>query len=109
MELMAPKHAKRDAQMLHGQLVSGQIFAPFSPRDRETIWSVLRNVPGLNPSFFTFLADLNVRGQSARSVTSIVIMIFPFDHLVALGFDEAGLECLSSRDKYDPLTLALLR
>ena len=37
LELIAPKHSKRDAQILYGQLVSGQIFAAFSLEDRETI------------------------------------------------------------------------
>lgn len=36
---MAPGHSKRDAQMLYNQLASGQIFAAFSPQDRDAIWS----------------------------------------------------------------------
>jgi hypothetical protein len=72
LELMAPKHSKQDAQRLHGLLVSGRIFAAFSLEDRETIWSVLRNVPGLIPSLFTFFADLKYLQACAGSMRHLV-------------------------------------
>ncbi|KAG9238306.1 hypothetical protein BJ875DRAFT_502178 [Amylocarpus encephaloides] len=72
LELKAPKYSKGDAQMLHGQLVSGEIFVAFSLQDREAIWSVLRNIPGLIPSFFTFFRDLYYLQACAGSMRHLV-------------------------------------
>jgi hypothetical protein len=72
LELMAPKHSKQDAQKLYGQLVSGQIFAAFSPQDRDIIWSVLGNVLSPIPSLFTFFADLTYLQTCAGSVRHLV-------------------------------------
>ncbi|KAH9209888.1 hypothetical protein DL95DRAFT_413466 [Leptodontidium sp. 2 PMI_412] len=61
VELTSPKHSKRVAGMLHGQLVNGQIFAAFSLQDREVIWiwSELSKIAGRITSFFSFFADIN--------------------------------------------------
>jgi hypothetical protein len=72
VELMAPRHSKRDAQMLHGQLVSGQIFTAFSPQDRDAIWSKLRTASGLIPSLFTLFEDLKYLQACAGSMRHLV-------------------------------------
>lgn len=72
VELMAPRHSKRDAQMLHGQLASGQIFAAFSPQDRDTIWSKLSTANGLIPSLFTLFEDLKYLQACASSMRHLV-------------------------------------
>jgi hypothetical protein len=71
VELMAPRHSKRDAQMLQGQLASGQIFAAFSPQDRDAIWSKLRTASGLIPSLFTLFEDLKYLQACAGSMTEM--------------------------------------
>ncbi|PVH71515.1 hypothetical protein DL98DRAFT_540001 [Cadophora sp. DSE1049] len=71
VELTFLKHSKRDAEMLHGRLVNSQIFAAFSLRDREVIWSELSKIAGLITLFFFFLrgyqlpARLRVRALDA--------------------------------------------
>jgi hypothetical protein len=72
VELMAPRHSKRDAQMLHGQLASGQIFAAFSPQDRDAIWSKLRTASGLIPSLFTLFEDLKYLQACTGSMRHLV-------------------------------------
>jgi hypothetical protein len=70
---MAPKSSKRDAQALHGQLLSGQIFSGFSLEARETIWSGLRTISGLIPSFYTFFEDLKYLEACAGSMRHLVM------------------------------------
>jgi len=72
VELMAPKSSKRDAQALHGQLVSGQIFSGFNLENRESIWSVLRTISGLIPSLYTFFEDLKYLEACAGSMRHLV-------------------------------------
>ena len=69
---MAPKSSKRDAQALHGQLVSGQIFSGFNLKNRESIWSVLRTISGLIPSLYTFFEDLKYLEACAGSMRHLV-------------------------------------
>ncbi|KAH6714710.1 hypothetical protein BKA61DRAFT_575424 [Leptodontidium sp. MPI-SDFR-AT-0119] len=73
VELTSPKHSKRDAGMLHGQLVNGQIFAAFSLQDREVIWiwSELSKIAGLITSFFSFFADINYLTPACTNVTDL--------------------------------------
>ncbi|KAG9241126.1 hypothetical protein BJ878DRAFT_558879 [Calycina marina] len=59
VELTSPKHSKVDAEMLHGRLVNGQIFAAFNLQDRELIWGELSKIAGLITSFLSFFADIN--------------------------------------------------
>ncbi|ELR03573.1 hypothetical protein GMDG_06231 [Pseudogymnoascus destructans 20631-21] len=73
VELMAPKSSKRDAQALHGQLLSGQIFSGFSLEARETIWSGLRTISGLIPSLYTFFEDLKYLEACAGSMRHLVM------------------------------------
>ncbi|ELR06849.1 hypothetical protein VC83_03930 [Pseudogymnoascus destructans] len=73
VELMAPKSSKRDAQLLHGQLVSGQIFSGFNLEGRETIWSNLRIISGLIPSLYTFFEDLKYLEACAGSMRHLVM------------------------------------
>ncbi|PVH68124.1 hypothetical protein DL98DRAFT_475067, partial [Cadophora sp. DSE1049] len=72
VELTSPKHSKRDAQMLHGQLVSGRIFAAFNPQDREVIWSELSKIGGLITSLYSFFADINYLHACAYSMRYLV-------------------------------------
>ena len=37
VELRAPRYSRRDALLLQGQLLSGQIFSAFSREEREEI------------------------------------------------------------------------
>ncbi|KAH7379083.1 hypothetical protein BKA64DRAFT_243572 [Cadophora sp. MPI-SDFR-AT-0126] len=72
VELMAPRHSRRDAQKLHGQLASGQIFAAFNSEDRDAIWSRLRTASGLIPSLFTLFEDLKYLQACAGSMRHLV-------------------------------------
>jgi hypothetical protein len=72
LELTAPRHSKRDAQTLHGQLASGQIFTAFNAEDCEAIWSELRTVDGVIPSLFTLFEDLKYLQACAGSMTHLV-------------------------------------
>lgn len=72
VELMAPKSSKRDAQALHGQLVSGQIFSGFNLESREIIWSGLRTISGLIPSLYTFFEDLKYLEACAGTMRHLV-------------------------------------
>ncbi|KFZ04568.1 hypothetical protein V502_10052 [Pseudogymnoascus sp. VKM F-4520 (FW-2644)] len=58
LELKSPRYSRRDARVLQGLLMRGQIFAEFSQPEREVIWGDLRSVDGLIPSLFTFFEDL---------------------------------------------------
>lgn len=58
LELKSPRHSRRDARVIQGLLMSGQIFAEFSQSEREVIWGDLRSVDGIIPSLFTFFEDL---------------------------------------------------
>ena len=73
VELMAPKSSKRDAQALHGQLLSGQIFSGFSLEARETIWSGLRTISGLILSLYTIFEDLKYLEACAGSMRHLVM------------------------------------
>jgi hypothetical protein len=72
VELMAPKSSKRDAQALHGQLLSGQIFSGFNLESREIIWGGLRTVNGLIPSLYTFFEDLKYLEACAGSMKHLI-------------------------------------
>jgi hypothetical protein len=72
LELTAPKSSQRDAQELHGQLISGQIFGAFNLQDRELIWSQLCTISGLIPSLFTLFEDLKYLQACAGSMTHLV-------------------------------------
>ncbi|KAH7330033.1 hypothetical protein BKA65DRAFT_404486, partial [Rhexocercosporidium sp. MPI-PUGE-AT-0058] len=72
VELTSPKHSKRDAEMLHGQLVNGQIFAAFNLQDREVIWSELSKIAGLITSFLSFFADINYLHACAYGMRHLV-------------------------------------
>ena len=72
LELRAPRNSKHDAQILHGQIASGQIFALFNVQDRETIWSELRTIDGLIPSLATFFEDLKYLQACAGSLRHLV-------------------------------------
>ena len=61
LELKSPRYSRRDARVLQGLLMRGQIFAEFSQPERELIWGDLRSVDGLIPSLFTFFEDLKYR------------------------------------------------
>ena len=74
VELMAPKSSKRDAQALHGQLLSGQIFSGFNLEACETIWSGLRTISGLIPSLYTFFKDLKYLEACAGSMRHLVML-----------------------------------
>ena len=58
LELKAPRSSKRDALLLEGQVLSGQIFSAFGREEREEIWRELRSIDGLIPSLFTFFEDV---------------------------------------------------
>ncbi|KFY50504.1 hypothetical protein V495_00220 [Pseudogymnoascus sp. VKM F-4514 (FW-929)] len=58
LELKSPRYSRRDARVLQGLLMRGQIFTEFSQPEREVIWGDLRSVGGLIPSLFTFFEDL---------------------------------------------------
>jgi hypothetical protein len=72
VELTSPKHSKRDSEVLHGQLVNGQIFAAFSLQDREVIWSELSKIAGLITSFLSFFADINYLHARAYGMRHLV-------------------------------------
>jgi len=72
LELKAPKYSKRDAQVLQGQLLSGQIFSTFSQREREAIWCELRSIDCLIPSLFTFFEDLKYLSACADCLKRLV-------------------------------------
>lgn len=58
LELKSPRYSRRDARVLQGLVMRGEIFAEFSQPEREVIWGDLRSVDGLIPSLFTFFKDL---------------------------------------------------
>ncbi|OBT56666.1 hypothetical protein VE04_03822 [Pseudogymnoascus sp. 24MN13] len=58
LELKSPRYSRRDARVLQGLVMRGEIFAEFSQPEREVIWGDLRSVDGLIPSLFTFFEDL---------------------------------------------------
>jgi len=72
VELTSPKHSKRDAEMLHGRLVNGQIFAAFNLQDRELIWGELSKIAGLITSFLSFFADINYLHARAYGMRHLV-------------------------------------
>ncbi len=72
VELTSPKHSKGDAEMLHGRLVNGQIFAAFNLQDRELIWGELSKIDGLITSFFSFFADINYLHARAYGMRHLV-------------------------------------
>jgi Protein of unknown function (DUF3723) len=71
-ELKAPKCSKRDAQVLQGQVLSGQICSLFSQEEREAIWSELRSIDYLIPSLFTFFEDLKYLRACADCLKRLV-------------------------------------
>ncbi|KAH7108733.1 hypothetical protein B0J11DRAFT_390979, partial [Dendryphion nanum] len=72
VELKAPGNSKRDSQVLHGQLLSGQIFSSFSPEEREDIWNRLRHTDRLIPSLFTFFEDVKYLNACADCLKRLV-------------------------------------
>ncbi len=72
LELKAPRYSKRDAQVVQGQLLSGQIFSAFSQQEREAIWSELRSIDCLIPSLFTFFEDLKYLSACADCLKQLV-------------------------------------
>ncbi|KAH7108866.1 hypothetical protein B0J11DRAFT_602052 [Dendryphion nanum] len=70
VELKAPGNSKQDSRVLHGQLLSGQIFSSFSPEERENIWNRLRHTDRLIPSLFTFFEDVKYLNACVASVLS---------------------------------------
>lgn len=57
LEGRAPRYSRKDALLLQGQLLSGQIFGAFSREQREEIWSEIRSIDTLIPSLHTFFED----------------------------------------------------
>lgn len=72
IKLIALKHSKQDAQILYNQLVSGQIFAVFSPQDRDTIWSKLRTASCLILSLFILFEDLKYLQACVGNIRHLV-------------------------------------
>ncbi|KAF7856811.1 hypothetical protein EAF04_009574 [Stromatinia cepivora] len=68
LELKAPRYSKQDAQVLQGQLLSGQIFSAFNQQEREAIWGELQSIEYLIPSLFTFFEDLKYLSACANSL-----------------------------------------
>ncbi|KFY04073.1 hypothetical protein O988_01015 [Pseudogymnoascus sp. VKM F-3808] len=72
LELKSPRYSRRDARVIQGLLMSGQIFAEFSRSEREVIWGDLRSVDGLIPSLFTFFEDLRYLTACAGCLKRLV-------------------------------------
>ena len=72
LELRAPRYSRRDALLLEGQLLSGQIFSAFSRVEREEIWRDLSSIDGLIPSLFTFFEDLKYLSACADCLKRLV-------------------------------------
>ncbi|KAK6592219.1 hypothetical protein H4I96_12079 [Botrytis cinerea] len=72
LELKAPGYSTQDAQVLKGELLSGQIFSNFNQQEREAIWSELQSIDFLVPSLFTFFEDIKYLGACADSLKRLV-------------------------------------
>ncbi|KAK6380192.1 hypothetical protein LTS17_005381 [Exophiala oligosperma] len=57
LEGRAPRYSRKDALLLQGQLLSGQIFGAFSREQREEIWREIRSIDTLIASLHTFFED----------------------------------------------------
>ena len=72
LELKAPKSSTIDAQILEGQLLTGQIFSAFNKRDREAIWVEISSVHGFIPSLYTFFEDVKYLRECARCMQQLI-------------------------------------
>ncbi|TGO07234.1 hypothetical protein BTUL_0306g00130 [Botrytis tulipae] len=72
LELKAPGYSTQDAQVLKGELLSGQIFSNFNQLEREAIWGELQSIDFLVPSLFTLFEDLKYLGACADSLKRLV-------------------------------------
>ncbi|CCD42643.1 hypothetical protein BofuT4_P074450.1 [Botrytis cinerea T4] len=72
LELKAPGYSTHDAQILKGELLSGQIFSNFNQQEREAIWGELQSIDFLVPSLFTFFEDLKYLSACADSLKRLV-------------------------------------
>ncbi|KAF2267287.1 hypothetical protein CC78DRAFT_551975 [Lojkania enalia] len=72
VELKAPGNSKQDAQILHGRLLSGQIFSAFNRQERKNIWNKLRRTDRLIPSLFTFFEDVKYLNACADCLKRLV-------------------------------------
>jgi len=72
LELKAPKSSGRDAQVLQGQLLSGQIFGVFSQQDREAIWSELSSIEGLIPTLYSCFEDIKYLQGPADCIKRLI-------------------------------------
>lgn len=54
LQLMAPQ---AEGKLVHGLVLSGQVFTDFDESERMTIWEKLRSFNGLIPSLYSFFED----------------------------------------------------
>ena len=73
LELRVPKYSRQDAQVLQGQLLSGQIFREFSQKEREAIWLELLSIDCLIPSLFTFFEDVRYLDACANCIKRLAM------------------------------------
>ncbi|KAL3430341.1 hypothetical protein BDV09DRAFT_199731 [Aspergillus tetrazonus] len=55
LQLMAPGVSAADSRVVHGLVISGQVFSEFTVEERELIWNKLKAFDRLIPSLYTFL------------------------------------------------------
>ncbi|KAH7305378.1 hypothetical protein BKA65DRAFT_520822 [Rhexocercosporidium sp. MPI-PUGE-AT-0058] len=99
VELTSPKHSKQDAQMLHGQLVNGQIFAAFNLQDRElyTIQNVTHLPPPSEPSSEETKTKRKRLAKARPGKVNEIILSNFATLAIRLGFKSNQISALSQR------------
>jgi hypothetical protein len=68
LELMAPRASCEDVMIVHGLVVSRQVFRAFNESKQVRIWERLQQFDGLIPSLYAFFWDTDYLKACAHVV-----------------------------------------